>query len=205
MSLAVSASLIAPRAGLAVARGDARARRAPALRVRASSTEGDASSSSSSSSSSSRRAFVAIPAAAAVATTLAMTAATTPLPATARGLPELECPGELVTAPSGLQFCDASVGAGREPTKGTLIKAHYTGRLADGTGRVFDSSYTRGSPLQFKIGAGQVIRGWDEGILGGDGVPPMKVGGKRVLVIPAKVRSVHWSPYDRVRVVNADP
>jgi len=199
MSLAVSASLIAPRAGLAVARGDARARRAPALRVRASSTEGDASSSSS------RRAFVAIPAAAAVATTLAMTAATTPLPATARGLPELECPGELVTAPSGLQFCDASVGAGREPTKGTLIKAHYTGRLADGTGRVFDSSYTRGSPLQFKIGAGQVIRGWDEGILGGDGVPPMKVGGKRVLVIPAKVRSVHWSPYDRVRVVNADP
>ena len=103
------------------------------------------------------------------------------------------------------RFCDASVGAGREPTKGTLIKAHYTGRLADGTGRVFDSSYTRGSPLQFKIGAGQVIRGWDEGILGGDGVPPMKVGGKRVLVIPAKVRSVHWSPYDRVRVVNADP
>ena len=122
-----------------------------------------------------------------VATTLAMTAATTPLPATARGLPELECPGELVTAPSGLQFCDASVGAGREPTKGTLIKAHYTGRLADGTGRVFDSSYTRGSPLQFKIGAGQVIRGWDEGILGGDGVPPMKVGGKRTLIIPPEL------------------
>ena len=70
---------------------------------------------------------------------------------------------------------------------------------------MFDSSYTRGSPLQFKIGAGQVIRGWDEGIIGGDGVTPMKVGGKRVLVIPAKVRPIHWSPYDRVRVVNADP
>ena len=105
--------------------------------------------------------------------------------ASARGLPELECAGELKTAASGLQFCEAVVGSGREPTKGTVIKAHYTGRLTDG--RVFDSSYTRGSPLQFKVGVGQVIRGWDEGILGGEGIPPMKVGGKRVLIIPANL------------------
>ena len=127
----------------------------------------------------SRRDAIALPAA------LAAAAAFSTSSASARGLPELECAGELKTAASGLQFCEAVVGSGREPTKGTVIKAHYTGRLTDG--RVFDSSYTRGSPLQFKVGVGQVIKGWDEGILGGEGIPPMKVGGKRVLVIPANL------------------
>ena len=105
--------------------------------------------------------------------------------ARARGLPELACDGELVTAPSGLQYCDAVVGSGKAPAARTTIKAHYTGRLTDG--RVFDSSYSRGSPLQFKVGAGQVIKGWDDGILGTEGVPPMRVGGKRILVIPANL------------------
>ena len=128
----------------------------------------------------SRRDAIALP------TALAAAAAFSTSSASARGLPELECAGELKTAASGLQFCEAVVGSGREPTKGTVIKAHYTGRLTDG--RVFDSSYTRGSPLQFKVGVGQVIKGWDEGILGGEGIPPMKVGGKRVLVIPGEPR-----------------
>ena len=108
-----------------------------------------------------------------------------PPAADARGLPELACDAELATAASGLQFCESVVGSGKVPAKGAQIKAHYTGRLTDG--RVFDSSYSRGSPLSFKVGVGQVIRGWDEGILGGEGIPPMKVGGKRVLVIPAEL------------------
>jgi peptidylprolyl isomerase len=65
-----------------------------------------------------------------------------------------------------------------------LRRAHYAGRLQS-NGVQFDSSYDRGRPLTFKVGAGQVIKGWDEGIAGGDGVPPMKAGGKRTLVIPA--------------------
>ena len=99
--------------------------------------------------------------------------------------PEFECTGEVTTGASGLQFCESVVGTGITPSKGSLIKAHYTGRLLDG--RVFDSSYSRGSPLTFKVGVREVIAGWDEGILGGEGVPPMKVGGKRVLTIPANL------------------
>ena len=106
-------------------------------------------------------------------------------PALARGLPEFECTGEVTTGASGIQFCESVVGSGITPSKGSLIKAHYTGRLLDG--RVFDSSYSRGSPLTFKVGVREVIAGWDEGILGGEGVPPMKVGGKRVLTIPANL------------------
>ena len=102
----------------------------------------------------SRREAVALPAAAVLAAVAATTA--TVGPAVAGAPPPLECAADLQTAASGLQFCEATVGTGREPTKGTTIKAHYTGRLLDG--RVFDSSYTRGSPLQFKIGVGQVIR-----------------------------------------------
>ena len=130
-----------------------------------------------------RREAVGLPATAALAA--ALVSVMGPPDASARGLPELVCDGELITSPSGLQFCDAVVGSGKEPTAKTTIKAHYTGRLTDG--RVFDSSYSRGSPLQFKVGAGQVIKGWDDGILGTDGVPPMKVGGKRILVIPANM------------------
>jgi FKBP-type peptidyl-prolyl cis-trans isomerase len=64
------------------------------------------------------------------------------------------------------------------PLARLLLRCHYTGRLAS-NGRVFDSSYERGRPLTFKIGVREVIQGWDMGILGTDGVPPMKEGGKR--------------------------
>ena len=116
---------------------------------------------------------------------LAAAAVSQAAPASARGLPEFECTGEVATGASGLQFCESIVGSGITPSKGSLIKAHYTGRLLDG--RVFDSSYSRGSPLAFKVGVREVIAGWDEGILGGEGIPPMKVGGNRVLTIPANL------------------
>ncbi|KIZ01189.1 FKBP-type peptidyl-prolyl cis-trans isomerase [Monoraphidium neglectum] len=89
-----------------------------------------------------------------------------------------------IDTPSGLKYCEIAEGTGKEPVKGALIRAHYTGRLAS-NGKVFDSSYTRGRPLTFKVGAREVIRGWDLGILGDEGIPPMKEGGKRLLVIPS--------------------
>ncbi|CAN6177228.1 unnamed protein product [Urochloa humidicola] len=91
-----------------------------------------------------------------------------------------ECPLEV--APSGLAFCDRVVGTGAAAQQGQLIKAHYTGRLEDGT--VFDSSYKRGRPLTFRVGVGEVIKGWDQGIVGGEGIPPMLAGGKRTLKLP---------------------
>ena len=83
-----------------------------------------------------------------------------------------------------LQRIDAVVGTGTEATPGTLVPVHYTGWLYDEKapqqrGKKFDSSVDRGEPFSFKLGAGQVIRGWDEGVAG------MKVGGKRTLLIPA--------------------
>ncbi|KAK1278641.1 hypothetical protein QJS04_geneDACA021335 [Acorus gramineus] len=96
-----------------------------------------------------------------------------------------QSPCELTVAPSGLEFCDRVVGTGPEATKGQLIKAHYVGRLEDG--KVFDSSYNRGKPLTFRVGAGEVIKGWDQGILGGDGIPPMLAGGKRTLKLPPEL------------------
>ncbi|KAI4306704.1 hypothetical protein L6164_029959 [Bauhinia variegata] len=94
-------------------------------------------------------------------------------------------PCELTVAPSGLAFCDKFVGNGPEAVKGQLIKAHYVGRLENG--KIFDSSYNRGKPLSFRVGVGEVIKGWDVGILGGDGVPPMLAGGKRTLKIPPEL------------------
>ncbi|XP_057799188.1 peptidyl-prolyl cis-trans isomerase FKBP13, chloroplastic [Salvia miltiorrhiza] len=91
-------------------------------------------------------------------------------------------PCEFTEAPSGLAYCDKAIGTGPQPAKGQLIKAHYIGRLADG--KVFDSSYNRGKPLAFRVGVGEVIKGWDDGILGGEGIPPMLPGGKRKLRIP---------------------
>ncbi|XP_014507606.1 peptidyl-prolyl cis-trans isomerase FKBP13, chloroplastic [Vigna radiata var. radiata] len=96
-----------------------------------------------------------------------------------------ETPCEFQVAPSGLAFCDKVVGAGSQAVKGQLIKAHYVGRLENG--KVFDSSYNRGKPLTFRVGVGEVIKGWDEGIIGGDGVPPMLAGGKRTLKIPPEL------------------
>lgn len=95
------------------------------------------------------------------------------------------CP-QLTRAESGLEFCDVKEGDGDTPVKGAFIKVHYSGRLdSDSASGTFDSSYDRGRPLGFAVGTGQVIKGWDQGILGdGKTVPGMKPGGKRQLVIP---------------------
>ena len=82
----------------------------------------------------------------------------------------------MTTTASGLQYEDTTLGTGIEATAGKTVEVHYTGMLADGT--KFDSSHDRRKPFAFKLGAGQVIKGWDEGVAG------MKIGGKRKLVIP---------------------
>lgn len=76
-----------------------------------------------------------------------------------------------------LKITDTQIGTGIEVTKGALITCHYTGLLEDGT--KFDSSLDHGRPFQFVIGAGRVIKGWDQGLMG------MKEGGKRTLHVPA--------------------
>ena len=83
---------------------------------------------------------------------------------------------KLITTKSGLKYADLEVGTGTEVKSGMLVLVDYEGRLA--SGEKFDSSYDRREPFSFKIGAGQVIQGWEEGVIG------MKVGGKRKLVIP---------------------
>lgn len=90
----------------------------------------------------------------------------------------------MISTPSGLQYEDTVAGQGEEAQAGQRVKVHYTGWLhdpaaADGRGAKFDSSKDRGSPFAFPLGAGHVIRGWDEGVQG------MRVGGTRVLQIPA--------------------
>ncbi|MBD1863291.1 MULTISPECIES: FKBP-type peptidyl-prolyl cis-trans isomerase [Trichocoleus] len=86
---------------------------------------------------------------------------------------------DVVTTPSGLQYTEIEAGTGATPQTGQTVVVHYTGTLEDGT--KFDSSRDRGQPFRFKIGVGQVIKGWDEG------VGTMKVGGRRKLVIPAEL------------------
>lgn len=83
----------------------------------------------------------------------------------------------MTTTPSGLIYKDTHVGTGPVAKKGDTVHVHYTGTLENG--RQFDSSRDRKTPLKFKLGVGQVIKGWDEGITG------MKVGGKRTLIIPS--------------------
>ena len=84
------------------------------------------------------------------------------------------------TTPSGLQYLDTTVGDGAEATAGQRVTVHYTGWLYNEgvQGAKFDSSKDRNDPFEFSLGAGMVIRGWDEGVAG------MKIGGTRVLVIP---------------------
>ncbi len=90
-----------------------------------------------------------------------------------------EAAGQVVTTESGLQYIDLVVGAGRQAELGDTATVHYTGWLADG--KKFDSSVDRKEPFSFRVGAGQVIKGWDEG------VGTMKVGGKRKLIIPPQL------------------
>ena len=90
----------------------------------------------------------------------------------------------MITTPSGLQYEDTVQGSGAQAQAGQKVSVHYTGWLHDpmagnGRGKKFDSSKDRGDPFGFSLGAGQVIRGWDEGVQG------MQVGGTRVLQIPA--------------------
>ena len=82
-----------------------------------------------------------------------------------------------VTTESGLKYEDIVEGTGAEAVAGKNITVHYSGFLTNGT--KFDSSLDRNDPFSFRLGAGQVIKGWDEGFAG------MKVGGKRKLTIPS--------------------
>jgi FKBP-type peptidyl-prolyl cis-trans isomerase len=84
-----------------------------------------------------------------------------------------------VTTPSGLKYVELQEGTGAAPEKGQKVTVHYTGTLEDGT--KFDSSRDRNQPFDFKLGAGQVIKGWDEGL------STMKVGGRRQLIIPPEL------------------
>jgi len=93
---------------------------------------------------------------------------------------------EAVMAEGGLQLIDLAEGTGAEAGKGNTVVVHYTGWLFDpaaddNRGSKFDSSLDRGEPFEFPLGAGRVIRGWDEGFAG------MRVGGKRRLVIPPEM------------------
>ena len=87
--------------------------------------------------------------------------------------------GAEVTTPSGLKYADLTEGSGASPQVGQTVSVNYTGTLENGT--KFDSSYDHGKPLEFRIGTGSVIKGWDEGLM------TMKVGGKRRLIIPANL------------------
>jgi peptidylprolyl isomerase len=87
--------------------------------------------------------------------------------------------GKTVTTASGLKYEDVVVGKGAAPVAGKQVKVHYTGTLENG--KKFDSSVDRKEPFSFNIGVGQVIKGWDEGVMS------MKVGGKRKLIIPSKL------------------
>jgi FKBP-type peptidyl-prolyl cis-trans isomerase len=83
---------------------------------------------------------------------------------------------KVITTKSGLKYEDLKEGTGDQAKSGDTVDVHYTGWLKDG--KKFDSSLDRKQPFTFKVGAGQVIKGWDEGVAG------MKVGGKRKLTIP---------------------
>jgi peptidylprolyl isomerase len=79
--------------------------------------------------------------------------------------------------PTDLVVTDINAGEGAEATPGSTVEVHYVG-VTHSTGEEFDASYNRGQPLSFRLGVGQVISGWDQGVTG------MKVGGRRQLVIP---------------------
>lgn len=86
---------------------------------------------------------------------------------------------DAITTDSGLKYVVVAEGSGDTPAAGAMVKVHYTGKLLDGT--KFDSSVDRGTPIDFPVGQGRVIKGWDEALLS------MKKGEKRVLIIPANL------------------
>jgi FKBP-type peptidyl-prolyl cis-trans isomerase len=87
--------------------------------------------------------------------------------------------GKVITTKSGLKYEDVVVGTGAVAKAGDTVEVHYVGTLKDG--KKFDSSRDRGKPFSFPLGAGRVIKGWDEGVAG------MKEGGKRKLIIPPEL------------------
>ena len=95
-----------------------------------------------------------------------------------RTKPEVEFPSE--SAPTELEIIDDIEGTGREVQAGDTVSVHYVG-VGFSTGEQFDASWDRGQPLNFRVGVGMVIPGWDQGLLG------MKVGGRRRLEIPANL------------------
>ncbi len=105
--------------------------------------------------------------------------------------PEVDFPGG--EPPAELQIRDIREGDGAVAKAGDRVKVHYVG-VAFSTGEEFDASWNRGTPLEFQLGAGQVISGWDQGVQG------MKVGGRRELIIPA-----HLAYGDRGAVAAASP
>lgn len=91
--------------------------------------------------------------------------------------PKKPAPKEkIVTTKSGLKYVDLKVGKGASPKAGQMVTVHYIGTLTNG--KKFDASRDHGSPFEFPIGQGRVIKGWDEGVM------TMKVGGKRKLIVP---------------------
>ena len=101
------------------------------------------------------------------------------VPATIAGNNMTDNTEKTVTTDSGLKYVELKEGNGATPKTGQTVVVHYTGTLEDGT--KFDSSRDRNSPFEFKIGVGQVIKGWDEG------VGTMKVGDRRQLIIPPEL------------------
>lgn len=95
-------------------------------------------------------------------------------------LPKPKPAPKVKALPSGLRYEDLKIGTGAAAMPGSVVRTHYTGWLARG-GKKIDSSVDRGRPFEFKLGAGTVIKGWDEGLVG------MKAGGKRKLLIPARL------------------
>ncbi len=96
----------------------------------------------------------------------------------------------VITSPTGLKYQDVQVGTGASPRQGQIVVVHYTGKLTNG--EKFDSSVDRGQPFEFPLGQGRVIKGWDEGIAS------MKVGGKRILTIPADLAYGARSPSPKI-------
>jgi FKBP-type peptidyl-prolyl cis-trans isomerase FkpA len=99
--------------------------------------------------------------------------------AQAASQPPASHPDKAITTPSGLVYEDLVVGGGAAAAPGQTVAVHYTGWLTDNT--KFDSSRDRNEPFVFPLGAGSVIRGWDEGVAG------MKIGGERRLTIPPQL------------------